>query len=93
MDQTAGQPGDYTAVTTTALNWAAGARTQTQSVNVVLQGDNVVEGLEYLTLGITMLTGTNAAKGSIDPTRNTAQVFILDLSCKYGKYVLKYVKW
>ena len=85
-DETAIQPGDYTQVTSSALTWAAGARTQTETVNVVTQSDDDIEGVEYLTATISTLTGANAANGQIDTTRNSAQIFILDLSCKYIKH-------
>ena len=88
-DQTAIQPGDYTRLTSTPLTWAAGARTQTETPNVVTQSDNDIEGVEYLTATISTLTGGNAANGEIDTTRNTAQVFILDLSCKHNKHFIK----
>ena len=88
-DETAIQPGDYTQVTSSALTWAAGARTQTETVNVVTQSDDDIEGVEYLTATISTLTGGNAGNGQIDTTRNTAQIFILDLSCKYSKHVFK----
>ena len=85
-DQTATASSDYTALSSTALTWAAGARTQTEPVNVVTQADDDIEGVEYLTATISTLTGGNAAKGQIDTTRNIAQVFILDLSCKYNNH-------
>ena len=88
-DQTATAPSDYTALSSTALTWAAGARTQTEPVNVVTQSDNGIEGVEYLTATISTLTGANAANGQIDTTRNIAQVFILDLSCKYNNHAIK----
>ena len=88
-DQTATASSDYTALSSTPLTWAAGARTQTQTVNVATQSDDDIEGVEYLTATISTLTGGNAAKGQIDTTRNIAQVFILDLSCKYNNHAMK----
>ena len=87
-DQTAIQPGDYTQVASTPLTWAAGARTQTETVNVVTQSDNGIEGVEYFTATISTLAGGNAPNGEIDTSRNTAQVFILDLSCKHNKHFI-----
>ena len=89
-DETAIQPGDYTQVTSSPLTWAAGARTQTETVTVVTQSDNDIEGIEYLTATISTLTGANAANGQIDTTGSSAQIFILDLSCKYIKHVFKF---
>ena len=68
-DETAIQPGDYTQVASTPLTWAAGARTQTETVNVVTQSDNGIEGVEYFTATISTLTGGNAAhlKSFINP--------------------------
>jgi hypothetical protein len=45
--------------------------------------DNAVEELEYFTADLTNLAGTNAANGQIDANRASAQIFIVDLSCKY----------
>ena len=45
--------------------------------------DNAVEELEYFKADLSNLAGANAAKGQIDPNRISAQIFIVDLSCKY----------
>ena len=50
---------------------------------VMLAVDTAAEGLEYFKADLTNLAGTNAGNGQIDPNRNSAQIFILDLSCKY----------
>lgn len=67
---------------TTTLSFAVGEAVKLQAVTIAAV-DNAVEELEYFRADLTNLAGTNAAQGQIDANRNSAQIFIVDLSCKY----------
>ena len=68
-------------MTTTSISFAIGESVKLQAV--MLAADTTAEGLEYFKADLTNLAGANAGNGQIDPNRNSAQVFILDFSCKY----------
>ena len=81
-DETAVQPGDYTQLTATTLSFAVGEAVKLQAIAIAAV-DNAVEELEYFRADLSNLAGTNAAQGQIDANRDSAQIFIVDLSCKY----------
>ena len=67
---------------TTTLSFAAGESVKLQAITIAAV-DNAVEELEYFRADLSNLAGTNAANGQIDANRNSAKIFIVDLSCKY----------
>ena len=65
----------------TTVTFAAGSTSEAQTI--MLTSDADVEGIEHFQVEITTVGGTNSNRGAVDNNLNTANVFILDLSCKH----------
>ena len=79
--RTAISPDDYVPIAAnTQVSFGLGSDAEVYPID--LESDPLVEGIEYFQVSIATVDGTNAVDGSIDTDLDTANVFILDLSCK-----------
>ena len=65
----------------TTVTFSAGSTSEAQTI--MLTPDADVEGIEYFQVVIENVGGTSSNRGSVDDNLNTANFFILDLSCKH----------
>ena len=65
----------------TTVTFSAGSTSEAQTI--MLTPDADVEGIEYFQVEITTVGGMNSNRGAVDNTLNSANVFILDLSCEH----------
>ena len=67
----------------TLVSFAQGA--VVEELPITLQTDSAVEGIESFQIIISVM-GTTAATGTVDASFTTANIFVLDLSCKFKTF-------
>ena len=72
---------DYTDIPmNTKVTFAQGSGAEVYKI--MLSPDTLVEGIEFFKVVIASVGGMNMADGTVDATLSTANIFILDHSCK-----------
>lgn len=79
--QTAIAPDDYIDPGAININFVDGE--VVKQIAVTLQTDALVEGIEYFQAELGAITVADTDQSTVDAELNTANIFILDLTCKY----------